>query len=720
MLYYFQFTALEFPDRLIESLLRTWEVPINNKATIEIDAVSRHLAHHQTRQVEANPDWLATYEAALGVQGVAALHGHPGYAQLEQAIAAAIAQALRGEKTEELAAQLATAHQRYQVRLTWFLDAFYHLMAQAAALGVDEQGLRHLRTLAHHVAGCYEEAMEQAQQEARASLDAWRQVAMGVADGLFVCADLTSPILWANPAFAAMLGMALDEVVGQPWHALLAPAAQDLVQSAQQQEAQAAVWETLFRHRDGSEVPVRMACQQASGVAFGCARVVVMSCMPLGIVRAKEVEMQQIIAYTERLLEQLAGGLLQTDHEEVQGAAARIQQRYNTTVSLLEDLVRRLQETSSQLAQATNQLAAGQRELAQRTAQEAAGLETITVSIQETGHALTDTTEEAQATRETAQSMAASARESAAAMDSMVATMTAIAQQSRKTATILHTIQEIAFATNILSLNASIEAARAGASGAGFAVIAQEVRHLSQRVEEETELIRDWLDGLEQETEKGAQAIGAGVDKVNAVVNDSAAVARRMEGIASRMGEADIGLRQIREAAGELDRGMQHSAAMVEEITASSTELAEQAQALADLAALFQLGQQEPANAFEVHDPELEQAIMSHRRMKARLLEALEAGRWAGRQGDDQSSALGWAADWQHCQLGEYLNNTHRTVPMALIEAHKHFHAQARDMLQALMDQDLHRARRLYETSFVQAEGALVEGVASFRRKEAR
>jgi hypothetical protein len=209
------------------------------------------------------------------------------------------------------------------------------------------------------------------------------------------------------------------------------------------------------------------------------------------------------------------------------------------------------------------------------------------------------------------------------------------------------------------------------------------------------------------------------VDKVNAVVNDSAAVARRMEGIASRMGEADIGLRQIREAAGELDRGMQHSAAMVEEITASSTELAEQAQALADLAALFQLGQQEPASTFEVHDPELEKAIMNHRRMKARLLEALEAGRWAGRQGDDQPSALGWAADWQHCQLGEYLKKTHRTVPMALIEAHKRFHAQARDMLQALMDQDLHRARRLYETSFVQAESAMVEGVASFRSKEA-
>lgn len=711
----FQFTALEFLDRLNEPPLRTWEVSIDTKTAIEIDAVSRHLARYQTRQVEANPDWLATYEAALGVQGVAALHGHPGYARLEQAIAAAIAQTLRGERTEELAAQLAAAHQRYQVRLTWFLDAFYHLMMQAEAMGVDEQGLHHLRALAHHVAGCYEAAMEQAQQEARASMDAWRQVAMGVADGLFVCADMTSPILWANPAFATMLGMMLDEVVGQPWHALLVPGEREAVQPAQ--GAQAAVWETEFRHKDGSAVPVRMACQQASGVAFGCPQVMVVSCMPLGIVRAKEAEMQQIIAYTERLLEQLAGGLLQEDHEEVQGAAARIQQRYNTTVSLLEDLVRRLQETSSQLAQATNQLAAGQRELAQRTAQEAAGLETITVSIQETGHAVTNTTEEAQATKETAQSMAASARESATAMDSMVATMTAIAQQSRKTAAILHTIQEIAFATNILSLNASIEAARAGATGAGFAVIAQEVRHLSQRVEEETELIRDWLDGLEQETEKGAQAIGAGVAKVNAVVNDSAAVARRMEGVASRMGEADAGLRQIREAVTELDRGMQHSAAMVEEITASSTELAEQAQALADLAALFQLGRQEPASVFEVHDPELEQAIMSHRRMKARLLEALEAGCWVGRQGDDQPSALRWAGDWQHCQLGEYLKKTQRTVPMTLIEAHKHFHAQARDMLQALMDQDLHRARRLYETSFVQAEGALVEGVASFRRK---
>jgi PAS domain S-box-containing protein len=667
--------------------------------------------------VEANPAWRATYEAALGVQGVEALHDHPGFARLEQAIAETIAQALRGERTEALAERLARAHQRYQVRLTWFLDAFYHVMAQAEAMGVSDQGLRHLRSLAHHVAGCYEEAMEKAQQEARASLDAWRQVAMNVADGLVVCESMNSPILWANPAFMAMLGMSWDEIMGHSWYDLLNPEFRQETQSIQH-DGQAAVWETFFRHRDGSEVPVRVACQQASGVAFGCGEVMVVSCIPLGAIKAKENEMQQIIAYTERLLEQLAGGVLQADHEKVQGAAARIQQRYNTTVSMLEDLVRRLQETSSQLAQATNQLAAGQRELAQRTAQEAASLETITVSIQETGHAVTNTAEEAQATRETAQSMAASARESAAAMDSMVATMTAIAQQSRKTANILHTIQEIAFATNILSLNASIEAARAGTAGAGFAVIAQEVRHLSQRVEEETELIRDWLDGLEQETEKGAQAIGAGVQKVSAVVNDSAAVARRMEGIASRMEEADTGLRQIRSAVSELDRGMQHSAAMVEEITASSTELAEQAQALADLVALFQLGQQEQEDFFEAwHDPELEQAIMGHRRMKARLLEALEAGRWSGRQGDGQQETLQWAGDWQHCQLGQYLQKARHKVPTALSEAHRRFHEQAHELLEALMAQDLHRARRLYETSFVQAEKALIEGIDTWHRQ---
>ncbi len=562
---------------------------------IDADSVSRHLARYQTRQVEANPAWLATYEVALGVKGIEALHDHPGYARLEQTIAAAIAQALRGEATEELAFRLATAHQRYGVRLIWFLEAFYRLMDKAVSMGVDDQGLRHLRSLAHNVAGCYEEAMEQAQQEVRDSLEAWRQVAMGVANGLFVCEDMSSPILWANPAFAAMLGMALDEVMGQPWHVLLASGEQEPAQSVGQ-DTQATFWEATFRHRDGTAVPVRMARQQASGAAFGCAQVLVMSCMPLGAIKAKENELQQIIAYTEKLLEQLAGGLLQTDHQEVHGVAVRIQQRYNTTVSLLQDLVRRLQDASFQLAQATNQLAVGQRELAQRTAQEAAGLETITVSIQETGHAVTATAQEAQATREIAQSMAASARESGTAMDSMVATMTAIAQQSRKTADILRAIQEIAFATNILSLNASIEAARAGAMGAGFAVIAQEVRRLSQRVGEETELIRDWLDGLEQETEKGAQAIGAGVTKISAVVNDSAAVAQRMEGITSRMGEGDVGLRQIREAVIELDRGMQHSAGMVEEITASSSELAEQAQALADLAAMFQLGQQESAN----------------------------------------------------------------------------------------------------------------------------
>ena len=679
----------------------------------EMTSVSRRLAQYQTRQVEANPRWLATYEAALGVRGIEALHAHPGYAKLEQTIAEAIAQTLQGEAIEELASRLAAAHQRYGVRLSWFLDSFYALMKQAESMGVDEQGLRHMRMLAHNVASCYEEAMEQAQKEVRSSLEAWRQVAMGVADGLFVCENITSPILWANPAFATMLGMTLDEVTGQLWHLLLADKEQESIPPVQQ-DTKAISWETAFRHKDGREVPVRMACQQASGAAFGCDQVLVMSCMPLGAIKDKENELRQIIAFTEKLLERLAGGLLQADHQEVQGAAARIQQRYNTTVALLEDVVRRLQDASSQLAQATNQLAIGQRELAQRTTQEAAGLETITVSIQEIGHAMTETVQEVRATQEIAQSMAASARESGAAMDSMVATMNAIAQQSRKTANILRAIQEIAFATNILSLNASIEAARAGTAGAGFAVIAQEVRRLSQRVAEETESIRDWLDALEQETEKGARAIGAGVVKISAVVNDSAAVAQRMTGITTRMGEGEASLHQIREAVTELDRGMQHSAGMVEEITASTTELAEQAQALADLATLFQLGQQESARGLARHDPELEQAIMGHRRMKARLLEALETGYWTGRHGEDRDAALQWAGDWQHCLLAQYLQQ--HTVPVSLIENHKRFHEQSRDIVQALLDQDLHRARHQYETSFLQTERALFDDLNALQQ----
>ncbi|THF60994.1 methyl-accepting chemotaxis protein [Pseudothauera rhizosphaerae] len=97
------------------------------------------------------------------------------------------------------------------------------------------------------------------------------------------------------------------------------------------------------------------------------------------------------------------------------------------------------------------------------------------------------------------------------ALEETRGTVAALAERSGNIAKVIDVITGIADQTNLLALNAAIEAARAGEAGRGFAVVADEVRKLAQRTQESTRDIRDIISGLEQDTHACVDAIGNGV-----------------------------------------------------------------------------------------------------------------------------------------------------------------------------------------------------------------
>ncbi|MEW6594799.1 MAG: nitrate- and nitrite sensing domain-containing protein [Thermodesulfobacteriota bacterium] len=163
------------------------------------------------------------------------------------------------------------------------------------------------------------------------------------------------------------------------------------------------------------------------------------------------------------------------------------------------------------------------------------------------------------------------------AMGRLTVSMAEISQASDETSKIVKTIDEIAFQTNLLALNAAVEAARAGEAGAGFAVVANEVRNLAMRAAEAAKNTAQLIEGTVQKVQGGATLVTTTNDSFQEVADNTAKIALLMQELASASREQASGVQQVNLAVTELDTVTQHNAATAEEAASAAEELNAQA-----------------------------------------------------------------------------------------------------------------------------------------------
>ena len=183
------------------------------------------------------------------------------------------------------------------------------------------------------------------------------------------------------------------------------------------------------------------------------------------------------------------------------------------------------------------------------------------------------------------------AEASGAVVSDAVAAMTAIEQSSNQIGAIIGVIDEIAFQTNLLALNAGVEAARAGDAGRGFAVVASEVRALAQRSADAAKEIKTLITASGRQVEQGVTLVGQTGQALGRIVAEVAEIDGLMSEISASAQEQATGLQQVNVAVNQMDQVTQQNAAMVEESTAASHSLAQEADVLAASVARFKVAQ---------------------------------------------------------------------------------------------------------------------------------
>jgi methyl-accepting chemotaxis protein len=218
--------------------------------------------------------------------------------------------------------------------------------------------------------------------------------------------------------------------------------------------------------------------------------------------------------------------------------------------------------------------------LSERAVKSAASLEETSASMEELSSMVGQNSDGARKAREFSSRTSQSTREGVSSMTQMSQAMTEIKASSDSISRIIGTIDEIAFQTNILALNAAVEAARAGEAGAGFAVVAEEVRNLAQRsarAARETATLIETSVGKSHAGEKLSAQVS---EQLEAIAQSIQAVDTLIQEIASGSEEQKTGIHQVNQAISELDSSTQENAATSENNASLAREMREQSEML--------------------------------------------------------------------------------------------------------------------------------------------
>ncbi|MEO9228181.1 MAG: methyl-accepting chemotaxis protein [Devosia sp.] len=257
------------------------------------------------------------------------------------------------------------------------------------------------------------------------------------------------------------------------------------------------------------------------------------------------------------------------------GAFATLSQDINQVTDRLSSIVSQLRLASSTLSAATTEILAGSNNLSTRTAAQAETIERTSTTMNQLAKTVRQNADRAKEASEVAARLMRNAEDSGGAMASANNSMESITASSHQISGIIGLIDDIAFQTNLLALNASVEAARAGDAGQGFAVVAVEVRRLAQSAAKASADVKKLIERSADEVRSGSNLVLTASSRMAEMLSNARSSADLVGSIALESGKQASAIDEVSASMRTLEVMTQHNSSLVEETNAaiSTTEL---------------------------------------------------------------------------------------------------------------------------------------------------